>query len=130
MKPKRAQRFLKMSVEQYRKLALENPLRAAVVEYLRLRGYVVSVTDAALRVCPGCGRVSGQSVDTGWPDVTACEPGTGRLVAVETKTVKGKLRPSQVRCLETLRAAGAVVCVARSLDDLQNVIEKRRDIER
>jgi hypothetical protein len=118
-----------MTIAEYRSSARENSLRAAVVEYLRLRGYAVSVTDAALRVCPGCGKISGQAVDTGWPDVTACEPGTGRLVAVETKTVKGKLRPSQVRCLETLRAAGAIVVVARSFDVLRVMIEKKREVD-
>jgi hypothetical protein len=59
MKPKRAQRFLKMTIAEFRATALENPLRAACNEYLRLRGYAVSVTDAALAVCPGCGRVCG-----------------------------------------------------------------------
>lgn len=126
----RGSRFIRMTIAEYRATARENPLRAAAVEYLRLKGFVVTITDAALAVCPGCGKVSGQAVDTGWPDVTACEPGTGRLIAIETKTVKGKLRPAQVRCLESLRAAGAVVCVPRSLDDLRAVIEKRRDIER
>jgi hypothetical protein len=114
-----------MTVAEYRATAPENPLRSACVEYLRLKGYIAAVTDAALSVCSNCGKVSSQQVDSGWPDITACAPGAGRLVAVETKTVRGRLRPAQTAVLERLKAAGAIVCVPRSLDDLRRVIEAR-----
>jgi hypothetical protein len=118
-----------MSVEEYRSTALENPLRSAVVEYLRLKGYVVAVTDAALSVCKECGTLNRASVDEGWPDVSGVRKVIvggqyiGQALFVETKTARGRLRPSQIACHAALRAAGAVVVVPRSLDDLRRAIE-------
>jgi hypothetical protein len=112
--------FLTLSVAEFRKLAPENGrggIRPAVCELLKLRGIPHSVTDASL-IVDESGEVAGRAVTCdGWPDVTGCLPG-GRLLAIETKTRDGRLRPAQVACLESLKAAGALVIIARSVSDV------------
>lgn len=56
--------------------------------------------------------------EPGQPDVLAVLPPAGRLLALECKSRTGRLRDAQRAWLERAEAAGAVVCVARSIDDL------------
>ena len=54
----------------------------------------------------------------GWPDVTVSLPPSGRLLGIETKSLNGKLRSSQIACHAWLRSSGAVVIVPRSVEDV------------
>lgn len=58
----------------------------------------------------------------GTPDILACVPPSGRLVAVECKTGAGRLSRAQQRERSGLENAGAVYCLARSLDDLERAL--------
>lgn len=69
------------------------------------------------------GQLSRARVKAGWPDLTGCLPPDGRLLAVECKTARDELRPEQTEVLERLSAAGALVCVPRSVDDLRAALE-------
>jgi len=72
-------------------------------------------------------------IDTGWPDFTGCLPASGQLLAIESKRpVGGKLRYKQAETLKRLHAANALICIARSGDDLEQVIasgNRQRDID-
>ena len=57
----------------------------------------------------------------GTPDLLLIGPG-GRLVFVEVKTLKGRLRPAQAEMHAQLRGMGHTVIVARSLDDLVDTL--------
>lgn len=60
----------------------------------------------------------------GVPDILACWPPTGRLVAVEVKTGRGKLTEKQREELGALALGGAVCVVAASVDDLERALLK------
>src|SRR5262249_40744882 len=82
-----------------------------------------SVTDAAL-VFEERGKVAGRAVlSDGWPDVTGVLAG-GRFLGVETKSLDGRLRPSQIACHAALRASGALVIVPRSVEDFARLLSE------
>jgi hypothetical protein len=107
--------FGRMTAAQYHGTARESDIQRGIVEYLRLRGVPCCVTDAGLIVSEG--EIAGRQVLTdGWPDVIAVLAG-GRMLAIETKSRGGKLRPAQVKVLGGLVAAGAAVMVPRSVSE-------------
>src|SRR5262245_34762475 len=114
----------RLSISEGRKLlqaqATHKQIQSAVEEYLTARGIPCSGTDGAESYNRKGQRV--RRVQSGWPDVTACLPG-GMLGAIEIKTAKDKLRPDQAATLHALYQAGALVVIARSLDDLIAALE-------
>lgn len=99
------------------------PLRA-VLEYLALWPSVV-----AWRQNTGAARYGGRYVrfgPRGTPDVlgvlavpSSLGHGRGRLLGIEVKGPRGRLRPEQRAWAENARAAGALVLAVRGLDDLR-----------
>lgn len=68
--------------------------------------------------------VKGGANVIGCPDVLACLPPRGTLLAVEVKRAKGgKLSQLQRVTLMKLRALGAVTVVATNVDDVRRVVE-------
>lgn len=114
-------RFTKMTPAKYRASGKEKDIEAGICDLLGLCGIPFSKTDAALTFHEG--KLVGRSVTTaGWPDVTACLPPNGRLLAIETKTAKGRVRDSQKYFLPILEGAGALVCIPRSLEEFAQVL--------
>jgi hypothetical protein len=108
--------------------ATHKQIQSAVEEYLTVRGIPCSATDATEAYNRHGQRV--RRVEEGWPDVTGCccvrtvfGSFSGIFLAVEVKTAKDKLRPAQAKVLHELYQAGALVVVARSLDDLIVALE-------
>lgn len=60
----------------------------------------------------------------GSPDILGVLSPEGRLVAIEVKTAKGKTSPAQDAWLLEAKNLGAVVGVARSLDDAFRLVEQ------
>lgn len=102
----------------------DRPEAAALCEVLR-----------ALRAHPGvawCERINSGAarIDTRWvkfgfigcPDVLG-QLTDGRLLGVEVKAPKGKLRPEQTVFLERIRASGGVGFVARDLRDVMRELD-------
>jgi hypothetical protein len=58
----------------------------------------------------------------GWPDLVGCIPPRGRLLAIEVKAAKGRLSQEQEAELAYLRAAGALVILAKSVEDVARAI--------
>jgi len=56
----------------------------------------------------------------GVPDILACW--NGQFVAIEVKTPIGRLTPLQVHNLDHIRQNGGIAIVARSLEDVMEVI--------
>ncbi len=52
---------------------------------------------------------------TGRPDLLVCAPG-GRFVALEVKTVGGRVTPAQWHQLQRINAAGGLVAVVNSVE--------------
>lgn len=107
-----------MTADQYQKTALESQIQNAICQWLALKRIPYSVTDASLcRDRTGKFAAKRKVTTVGWPDVTACI--AGRFVAIEVKTAKGKLRDSQISCLEEIERNGGIVCVIRSFDEAE-----------
>lgn len=101
---------------------LENSVQRDILTLLAARNIPHAVTDASASY-----NANGQRrkrVTTGWPDITACFPGTGQLLAIECKRASGgRLRPEQAATLETLWTSGALILIARSVEDVERMLE-------
>lgn len=96
----------------------ETPLVRQVLDYLRLRGIPATRHQA--------GHVHASSWinlgATGWPDVIACC--RGRFLGVEVKRPGEDPSPAQLRMHAELAAAGAVLLVVHSLEELEAGLKK------
>jgi hypothetical protein len=97
----------------------DRPEAAALVEVLKtLRGH--SMVAWCERMNSGATKIGGRFVRFGWvgcPDVIG-QLNDGRLLGVEVKAEKGKLRPEQTIFLERIRCAGGVAFMARNCNDV------------
>lgn len=102
-----------------KKPSATNSLTKAVVAMLTLEGCFAwrqnngGVFDPTREVFRANSSVPGTS------DVLGFEMRTCRLIAVEIKTGKDKLRPDQITFLDRIRQAGGFACEGRSLDQIR-----------
>lgn len=97
-------------------------LRSQILKLLQDAHFQVEVTDASTIQTPKGER---QLVyPAGWPDVTAVIPVSGRAWLIEIKTEDGDVRPAQEDRLLELTASGALVTLARSVDDVADELER------
>lgn len=83
------------------------------------------------RMNSGAVRIGKRFVRFGWkgcPDVLG-QMKDGRLLGVEVKAAKGKLRPEQSVFLERIRGAGGVAFMARDCRDVFRELEKSERAE-
>lgn len=116
---------MKASITEGRKMlsaaAPERQVQQAIVDYLTVQGIPFAVTDAAEAFNRRGQRV--RRVTPGWPDITACD---GEFLAIECKRAEGgKLSPLQAETLNRLHQRGALVVVARSVDDVIELLRTR-----
>jgi hypothetical protein len=94
-------------------------VRARVAAWLRSNEVVCAVTDAGL--------VDGKRrmvYPAGWPDITAVLPVTGRAWLIECKTITGELEDSQRDLHPQLLVAGALLTIARNVEDVARVLDE------
>jgi VRR-NUC domain len=106
--------------------ATEAEIQDAILDYLKTQRIPHSITNA-VRSYNGKGQIV-RRIAPGWPDITGCLPVvfgplSGVFLAIECKSAKGKLRPDQAATLHALYQAGALVVVARSVDDVVAMLE-------
>lgn len=65
-----------------------------------------------------CGLCPGSADLIGW------QPGSGRFVAIEVKTGRGRLTQEQTRFIEAVNEQGGVGLVARSVDDVAAILRR------
>lgn len=92
----------------------EKDTQRAILQYLRLLGAF------AFRVNTGATKIGDRFIRfndvVGCPDILCCLG--GRFVGVEVKRKGGRLRPEQAACMDSIRKAGGLAFVARSVDDV------------
>ena len=84
------------------------------------------------RMNSGAVRIGGRFVRFGWrgcPDVLG-QLKDGRLLGVEVKADKGRLRPEQTIFLERIRLAGGVAFMARNCLDVMQELDKAGRMQR
>ena len=116
-----------LSLSEGRKLLAANErevnVQQAIADYLTVQRIPFARTDATesfnrkgQRVC---------RVNSSWPDLTGCY--AGFCLAIEVKrAVGGRLSFEQADCLNRLYQAGALVVVARSVDDVVTLLTTKR----
>lgn len=109
------------SVEFQRELMkrrTESQVQAEITAYLRKSGRPYTITDATVSLNAKGQRV--MRVAEGWPDITTVTmDGQATLFAIECKRPYGGiLRYEQAVCLKHLWSCGALVCIARSIEDV------------
>lgn len=93
----------------------EAQIQRTICDWLGLVGVPYTVSDASL-VTGSDGKPRRKVSTPGWPDITACL--NGRLWAIECKTLTGRLRDSQRAVLKQLADNGALITIARCLEDV------------
>jgi hypothetical protein len=100
------------------------PEAAALVEVLKaLRAHPMVAW--CERMNSGAAKIGGRFVRFGWtgcPDVLG-QLKDGRLLGVEVKAAKGRLRPEQSLFLKRIQSAGGVAFVARDCRDVLRELE-------
>lgn len=118
----------RLSITEYRKIlrdgAAEAEIQDAIVGFLNHQKIPHTITEAK-RSYNEKGQLV-RRIAPGWPDITGCLPYAGIFIAIECKSAKGKLRPEQARTLYGLYNAGALVVVARSVDDVAELLMSGR----
>lgn len=61
---------------------------------------------------------------TGSADLIGIHHGTGRFIAIEVKTPKGRATKEQLRFIEAVKAAGGIAGIARSPQDALDLIAR------
>jgi hypothetical protein len=126
----RAVESARMPLSEGRKLiaakALESSVQQAIADYLTVQRIPFARTDATESFNRNGQRVC--RVGSSWPDLTACSPACGGLlIAIEVKrAVGGRLSYEQAECLNRLHQAGALVVVARSVDEVISLLATKR----
>jgi hypothetical protein len=63
-----------------------------------------------------------RALPLGWPDITGVLAPSGRLLGIEVKTDKGRVSPAQAAIHETWQKFGAVLVVARDVEDVTHAL--------
>jgi hypothetical protein len=101
------------------KAATESSVLSACLAYLRLRRIVHwRANTGAMSAGSGAGRRFIRFGPKGQPDVFVVVPTHGRLLAIECKSERGRLRPEHSVFLRNLQAAGALAVVVRDVAEL------------
>lgn len=103
------------------------PEAAALLEVLKALNAHPAVAWCK-RMNSGATRIGNRFVRFGWPGCPDLlgQLKDGRLLGVEVKAPKGKLRPEQTIFLERIRCAGGVAFVARDCRDVFCELDKRK----
>ena len=68
------------------------------------------------------GRMITTGLPKGFPDLFGYRRSDGRIIFIEVKTAKGRLRSEQAKFLQQVKADGCLAGVARSVEDARRII--------
>lgn len=69
------------------------------------------------------GRMIATGLPKGFPDLFGYRKSDGKIVFIEVKTAKGRLRPEQAKFLEQVTADGCLAGVAHNVEDARRIVE-------
>lgn len=94
----------------------EGDIKRAILDYLTARRIFHWVNQA--------GKIPGRRLlKTGITDILGCF--NGKLLAIEVKAKTGKLTDEQAEFIYTVKQNGGIAFVARSVEDVEKVLETR-----
>lgn len=100
----------------------EQDIQTTIIEYLRLRKFLVFKHHSTASTIRGGEPVFFRNGDRGISDIIGCTP-HGRFLAIEVKKPGGRVSDDQRGFLEQVRASGGIGFVAFSLDDVIETLE-------
>lgn len=103
--------------QERQKLKPEKQIQSEIRAYLRSTKRPYTVSDATKSLNVHGKQV--QRVVSGWPDITSVTYPGGRMFCIEVKTYKGRLSREQALRLKQLWEHGVLICIARSVEDVQ-----------
>lgn len=68
------------------------------------------------------GRMIATGLPKGFPDLFGYRKSDGKIIFIEVKTAKGRLRPEQEKFLQIVKEDGCIAGVARSVEDARRII--------
>ena len=69
------------------------------------------------------GRIFSAGPSPGWPDITGFRHSDGKIILIEVKNAKGKLREDQKRFANSVKDKPVLYGVCRSVEDALNVVK-------
>ena len=101
----------------------ETALVKQLIEYLELRGTVVTRVNSGLKVIEDKNQLRRvfRGAKKGTSDIIGCF--RGRYFAIEAKVEPNKATLDQEIFLDQVREAGGIACVAYSIEDVDNALE-------
>ena len=91
----------------------DKDIRRAIRDYLLLRGIRSWLTHDERH----------RPASVGISDIIGVQAGTGRFVAVEVKSARGKATQGQSKFLTDIRAAGGIAVVASCIEDVNRALD-------
>ncbi len=106
-------------------IASEGSIQSGIVDFLRIvlpaDHIVYANANAARRTVGGRAGNGVPGLLPGIPDLSVACPGS-RILYFEVKTAKGRLSEAQAEIVRRLRAAGCLVAVVTSIDDVERAL--------
>ena len=97
---------------------IQNQIRVAISQ----AGHMIFRANVG-KVRTSDGRVFDTGLPKGFPDLFGFRP-DGRIFFIEVKNETGKLRPEQEKFIEQMKKRGALVGVARSVEDAMRIVNE------
>lgn len=103
----------------------EKDIQRQVMDYLRVR-HIPAMETHGMHHIPGGGMRIIRPFKKGTPDIVGCLPWNGRMFQIEIKDADGRVSPEQRDVMAEYKGAGALVLVARSVEDVVAALDKAR----
>ncbi len=97
---------------------LENEIEKDIENFLRFSQITYTLTKSEI------GRNKGKGIEEGWPDITGCYQGF--FLGIEVKAETGTLRAKQAIVLSNLWKDGALIVIARCVEEVRDLIKTRK----
>lgn len=103
----------------------EAAIQKRIIALLERRGFIVIRTNSGqIQIDdPQTGTRFVQLGSKGRSDLHACQPVTGRFIAIEVKRPGNKPTPKQQAYIDRVNAAGGLAFVATSVDDVKRELQ-------
>lgn len=99
----------------------ESDLQKSIKEYLELKKYIV-VKFQSVGIYDSKRDIYRKLGKKGVSDLLACQPKTGRFVAIEVKVKPNKPSQEQLDFLEEIKNRGGISVLAYSLEDVLQIL--------
>ena len=101
----------------------ESQISKAIMQYLKRHPKIATVARYNSGTFYEGGRYIRANTQRGQSDIQGTLKGSGKTIALEVKSATGRATPEQLQYLQTIRSAGGIGEVVRSVDDVIRILE-------